>query len=196
MMVWKIIFLFQGCILRFHVNLPGCSPAKNWIHINPSWCVPFLTWWVHPDSHSLEIPIPSQKDTNHTVDQNLRWFKVGWWFFQSLRSGNFRHEFRSNWNELFWFDHWELHPRKLTCPPKRDYFNRKYIFQPLVVRGHVSFSGSIEHLLKNDSTYCSLHLLLRGTENGLEGASTKKIRRKDVSTSEMAGTNFGSSRWM
>ena len=24
MMVWKMIFLFQGCILRFHVNLPGC----------------------------------------------------------------------------------------------------------------------------------------------------------------------------
>ena len=25
MMVWKMIFLFQGCILRFHVNLPGCK---------------------------------------------------------------------------------------------------------------------------------------------------------------------------
>ena len=24
MMVWKMMFLFQGCILRFHVNLPGC----------------------------------------------------------------------------------------------------------------------------------------------------------------------------
>ena len=24
MMVWKMIFLFQGCMLRFHVNLPGC----------------------------------------------------------------------------------------------------------------------------------------------------------------------------
>ena len=23
MMVWKMFFLFQGCILRFHVNLPG-----------------------------------------------------------------------------------------------------------------------------------------------------------------------------
>ena len=23
MMVWKMIFLFQGCLLRFHVNLPG-----------------------------------------------------------------------------------------------------------------------------------------------------------------------------
>ena len=35
-------------------------------------------------------------------------------------------------------------PRKLTCP-KRNYFNRKYIFQPLVFRGHVSFSGSMSH---------------------------------------------------
>ena len=29
MMVWKLIFLFQGCILRFHVNLPGCNPYKS-----------------------------------------------------------------------------------------------------------------------------------------------------------------------
>ena len=25
MMVWTMIFLFQECILRFHVNLPGCN---------------------------------------------------------------------------------------------------------------------------------------------------------------------------
>ena len=31
-----------------------------------------------------------------------------------------------------------LHPGKLTCPLKRDYFNRKYIFQPSTFRGHVS----------------------------------------------------------
>ena len=35
-----------------------------------------------------------------------------------------------------------MHPWKLTCPLKRDYFNRKYIFQPLIFRGHVSFRGS------------------------------------------------------
>ena len=28
MMVWKMIFLFQGGILRFHVNLPGCKLSK------------------------------------------------------------------------------------------------------------------------------------------------------------------------
>ena len=34
-----------------------------------------------------------------------------------------------------------LHPGKLTCPLKRDYFNRKYIFQPSFFRGYVSFQG-------------------------------------------------------
>ena len=34
-----------------------------------------------------------------------------------------------------------LHPRKLTCPLKREYFNRKYIFQPSFFRGYVSFLG-------------------------------------------------------
>ncbi len=33
-------------------------------------------------------------------------------------------------------------PKKLTCPLKRDYFNRKYIFQQLIFRGHmVVFRG-------------------------------------------------------
>ena len=34
-----------------------------------------------------------------------------------------------------------IHPWKLTCPPKKDYFSREYIFQPLIFRGHVSFQG-------------------------------------------------------
>ncbi len=35
----------------------------------------------------------------------------------------------------------QVHPWKLTCPLKRDCFNRKYIFQPLIFKGHVSFRG-------------------------------------------------------
>ena len=35
-----------------------------------------------------------------------------------------------------------IHPGKLTCPLKMDYFNRQYIFQPSIFRGHVSFRGS------------------------------------------------------
>ena len=34
-----------------------------------------------------------------------------------------------------------LLPWKLTCPQKRNYFNRKYIFQPSFFRGYVSFQG-------------------------------------------------------
>ena len=35
----------------------------------------------------------------------------------------------------------QLHPRKLTCPLKMDYFSREYIFQPLIFRGHSLVSG-------------------------------------------------------
>ncbi len=35
----------------------------------------------------------------------------------------------------------ELHPRKRTCPLKRDYFHRKCIFQPLIFRGACYFPG-------------------------------------------------------
>ena len=31
MVVWKMIFLFQGCILRFHVNLPGCIYISSYL---------------------------------------------------------------------------------------------------------------------------------------------------------------------
>ena len=37
----------------------------------------------------------------------------------------------------------KIHPWKRTCPLKRDYFSREYIFQPLIFRGHVSFQGSM-----------------------------------------------------
>ena len=36
-----------------------------------------------------------------------------------------------------------IHPGKQICPLKRDYFNRNYIFQPLIFRGYVSFQGGI-----------------------------------------------------
>ena len=39
MMVWKMFLLFQGCIVRFHVNLPGCiQKITLWISspITPS----------------------------------------------------------------------------------------------------------------------------------------------------------------
>ena len=41
MMVWKMIFLFQGCILRFHVNLPGCNTSCHF------WGLDFFTGSPH-----------------------------------------------------------------------------------------------------------------------------------------------------
>ena len=35
-----------------------------------------------------------------------------------------------------------IHPWKLTCPLKRDYVSKKYIFQRLIFRGHLSFRGT------------------------------------------------------
>ena len=42
----------------------------------------------------------------------------------------------SNYMSIFRQKIKQLHPRKLTCPLERDYFNRKFIFQPLTFRGH------------------------------------------------------------
>ena len=68
-----------------------------------------------------------------------------------------------NWGEitlLIGATYLHLHPRKLTCPLKRDYFNRKYIFQPSIFNGHVSFPGRISgggaHLLGRQPSSGSL----------------------------------------
>ena len=43
-----------------------------------------------------------------------------------------------------------VHPWKLTCPPKRDYSSREYIFQPLIFRGHsFVFRGGRSNFRKN-----------------------------------------------
>ena len=49
-----------------------------------------------------------------------------------------------------------LHPRKLTCPLKRDYFNRKYIFQPLIFRGHSFAFQGMYHLFLRCHRFLSL----------------------------------------
>ena len=81
-----------------------------------------------------------------------------------------------------------IHPRKLTWPLKRDYFNRQYIFQPMIFRGHVSFPASI----------CSgwKHFWLRGPGNrvtclyiGAGDGARSEARKK---TDGMCGT----ARWL
>ena len=71
---------------------------------------------------SQERPKPSHKKNCQVANKNL---------------ANLSAPFLTVWEEQ-----WTVHPRKLTCPLKGDYFFRKYIFQPLIFGGHVRFSGS------------------------------------------------------
>ena len=62
-----------------------------------------------------------------------------------------------------------LHPWKLTCPQKRDYFNRKYIFQPSFFRGYVSFQ---------EMCYLFLTKRLDKTKEELESYTTNFEKEK------------------
>ena len=64
MMVWKMIFLFNWVIFRFHVNLPGC---KRWTNIAETtiillsqlhlqMCPPTITWHGRGTSSSNPYP--------------------------------------------------------------------------------------------------------------------------------------------
>ena len=55
----------------------------------------------------------------------------------------------------------QLHPRKLTCPLERDYFNRKLIFQPIDFQGTCSFSGEYMDGLGTIHTLVERILLLK-----------------------------------
>ena len=56
-----------------------------------------------------------------------------------------------------------LHPGKLTCPLKRDYFSREYIFPPSIFRGVLVFVGVGGKNTKRNSLQGgnSLHLMFR-----------------------------------
>ena len=68
MMVWKIFFLFQVCILRFHVNLPGCI-----IHC------PFIIRWpiFHPTLISEFLGMGFDGDEPSPASQWLEEWAVG-----------------------------------------------------------------------------------------------------------------------
>ena len=57
--------------------------------------------------------------------------KVTWW--------SIWHDVMVAWWILVVSNYITIHPWKLTCALKRDYFNRKYIFRPLILKGNVSF---------------------------------------------------------
>ena len=70
-----------------------------------------------------------------------------------------------------------LQPWKLTCPQKRDYFNRKYIFQPSFFRGYVSFLGGYmkNYPVKTGRFWCSKSLPMLVREKGITPATPKSL---------------------
>ena len=70
MMVSKMIFLFQGCILRFHVNLPGCmSFQKKGSQQNGD-----LSWDVHEEKSTTPLDLLGM--FWHLDPPRLKYFEV------------------------------------------------------------------------------------------------------------------------
>ena len=44
MVNWKMFFLFRGCSLRFHVDLPGCIPATYTVKTHDFQRVYYFSW--------------------------------------------------------------------------------------------------------------------------------------------------------
>ncbi len=51
-----------------------------------------------------------------------------------------------NWEPIYCF---LLHPRKLTCPQKRDHLKRKFHLQTVFFKGYVSFRGNNRGTYRN-----------------------------------------------
>ena len=86
----------------------------------------------------------------------------------------------------------DIHPGKLTCPLKRDYFNRKYIFQPLIFRGHVSFQGSTHRYIHRNRAHLhpsrnkNLHRFSKNqrcaSNSGCKSLSSSRCKNFQLST--------------
>ena len=82
MVVWKMIFLFQGCILRFHVNLPGCmvfnhSHIMGWssLQLSPGFSNRTVTLSLSPGTQLIWISLP-------TLYCGKRYHGKNWWYLR------------------------------------------------------------------------------------------------------------------
>ncbi len=66
--------------------------------------------------------------------------------------GNWRMAQLFRKGEVFLWDY-STPPKTNKCPLKRDYFKRKYIFEPSIFRGHVSFSGEYQCFLLGSTCF-------------------------------------------
>ena len=85
MIVWKMMFLFQGCILRLQVNLPGVTTShqkKSHLSTGRESLAKNERWW----SHHLEWHLDSTK-------RSSRWKHMLWFNRGSCTRRNFRPDF-------------------------------------------------------------------------------------------------------
>ena len=74
----------------------------------------------------------------------------------------------------------QKNPRKqLTCPLTRDYFNRKYVFQPLTFRGPVSFPGKYAIPTWHTSQTCWGHSVVQSSNNTTSGWAPRSHRHQN-----------------
>ena len=98
-----------------------------------------LCWWVVPFYHGSNHHLGEYASSFFQTPPRFLPFMP---FMPSFFLGKKKLLRKWKWFKSICPSWWPVHPWKLTCPQKRDYLNRKYIFQPLIFRGHVSFRGS------------------------------------------------------
>ena len=138
----KLVFCGKKCSthicnmifnIRFiHVTCFFCKTACSWTYIFLK-----LTW-------SVPTPQCNVKNTQKRVRRSVVCNNTGrqWhrrWILMDLEVGIVFVE-RQRINLGFGN---QMHPRKITCPLKRNHFSREYLFQPSIFRGHVNFQGSM-----------------------------------------------------
>ena len=75
-MVWKMIFLSQGCILMFHVNLPGCK-MMFWT------CTKFLSLPKDNNQKQIWMITASPHDPTKCSFPKNSWTQKGWSFVEN-----------------------------------------------------------------------------------------------------------------
>ena len=114
----------------------------------------FKKFWSLSDSaEKVEFfPKKSPKRTGGKTSEVVVFlFQVCWRLWVHVGFGNLLLSFQWGffteiWEQVVGLPSFEVivsftPPKTNECPLKRDDFNRKYIFQPLIFRGHVSFPG-------------------------------------------------------
>ena len=95
MMVWQMIFLFQGCILRFHVNLPGCTFFR----------FRDVGVLVGGTELTMRVSFGKLQDTKQNTQDSQ---SNSWWHFitidRSLRALHIPLVSQTVWGTQFWYE--------------------------------------------------------------------------------------------